>query len=256
MRHLLTVPWECKLIMNETLIDLADILLREEDFQRAFSFLNFYNTTYRNKHSREERIFLTSCCSLVFCRLLSEELEGMEGRLTQAYTNSIQEALECWRDDEVDNFEVSMTSALALLRVWLERFHEGATDRGKSAIKVVTANLCLLVSNPSVTLLKRACSQQSLIVPHLEDVEEVVLGPHGKTINYLLTLGCPLALPDDWEEPLPNSVVRFLYDNAQNLSDWERRDAMECLNVLEEHGFQADWEPIQHMRGILENTNP
>lgn len=241
--------------MNKTLVDVADTLLEEEDFNRACNFLRFYNLTYRKKHSREDRIFLTSCCSLIFCRLLYEELEEMEWRLSQAYCNSIQEALECWRDDDESNFEVAMTSALALLRVWLERYRDSATDSQKSVIKVVTATLCLLVNNPSVTLLKRACRQQSLVVPHLEDPEEVVLGPHAQTVDYLLTLGCPLALPDEWDEPLPNAVVRFLYNNSQNLSDWERRDALGCLNVLEEHGFQPEWTPIEHMRGILENTN-
>jgi hypothetical protein len=211
--------------------------------------------TYRKKHSREDRIFLTSCCSLVFCRLLYEELEEMEWRLRESYCNSIQEALECWQDDDGSNFDVAMTSALALLRVWLERFHESATDSQKSAIKIVTANLCLQVNNPSETLLKRACSEQNLAVPHLADAEEVVLGPHAKTANYLLTMGYPLALPDELDEPLPNAVVRFLYNNSRNLSDWERRDALGCLSVLEEHGFQPDWAPIEHMRSTLENTN-
>ena len=241
--------------MEDTLLDLANTLLLDEDFERAHNFLRFYNLTYPKKHSREARVFLTSCCSLVFCRLLRGEIEDIGWRLCNAYINSTQEAVECWGDDDESNLQVAMTSALVLLRVWLEKFHESATDDQKSKLKIVTANLCLLVSNPSVTLLKRACSLQTLRVPHFEDAEEVLLGPHSKTIDYLFRLGCPLALPDELEESLPNLVVRTLYENAENLLEVERMDGMECVNILEGHGLQVDWGPIEHMRGAIQSTN-
>ena len=63
--------------MDETLIDIVDTLLGEYmgeeevgNVNRAESFLSFYNLTYEKKHSREEKVFLTSCCSLVFCKVL------------------------------------------------------------------------------------------------------------------------------------------------------------------------------------------
>jgi hypothetical protein len=246
--------------MEETLVDVANTLLWEHmdneylgTTESLKAFLEFYQLTRNKKHSREGRVFLSACCSKIFSDILSELTEYQRDLLHSAYVSCVMDTIECWRADDTDNFELAIKCCLALLRVWIDRVEGTATDNEKTVIRILTSNLCLFVTNPDCTLLMHACKHVGLVVPHVFGFTEMVFTPNLKTIEFILSLNCPLALPEEEDEPLPNVIVR----NAARYrwSGSYAREAMRCVSLLEEKGLRLNWEPIEDLREFVEGIS-
>ena len=243
--------------MEQTLVDIVNILLGEHmddeylgSTDRLEAFLEFYEITRNKKHSPEGKVFLSACCSYIFSEVIQNLNDYHRDMLQSAYVNCIMNTIECWRADDTANFELSMKCCLALLRVWLDRVQETASDNEKSTVRIITSTLCLFVANPDYALLMYACKHVELVVPHVWRFANILYTPTRNVIEFILSLSCPMALPEEEDEPLPNVIVRNAYEHGW--PDMYAREAMECVTLLELKGFRLNWEPIENLRNFVD----